>query len=413
MASLVFELAERRPLSDDIRNRIAARLVPLRLESLTPYMGSLARDPVHHSTYYVAVDVAEGPPQLLHMALGTAPTSSVFHKPLLIGRVRRASGPEVVINAIPFGALDVAAIGMYVTRVDSAFVPRPQGSRGAILTAWAGSWTAMAEAFEAFRQILKRTGRNVAALEMAPQTYDAGLWAAVRAGWRDGYSAAVTLRAEETDRETVRQAARFTKFRIDAAGALVDPSGWTDGEVQERFSTGFTAAERDWLAQEFAGALDVGGAAYQWTAAEMVRMAVRLGPALKGCERLHEWIREARSAMKAGRGFDFELALPRVSARELLLCLHWLKARDRAAQSIDPGAIAESELEITLREFSSLGRHYGCLLTVSACEGHTEEILETIARATAGRVNYRVAAGAGDAGGYAQYLNRIAKILLG
>jgi len=415
VASLVFDLAERRPLTDDIRNRIAARLVPLRLASLTPYMGSLARDPVHHSTYYVAVDVAaaDGPPQLLHMALATAPTSGVFHKPLLIGRVRRPSGPEVVVNAIPFGPSDVAAIEQYVSRVDNAFLPRPHASRGATLTASAEPGAAMAAAFEAFRKILKRTGRNLAILEMAPQAYDAALWAAVRAGWRDGYSAAVTLRAEESDRETIREAARFTRFRIDAAGVVVDTAGWTDGVVDERFNVGFTAEERGWMIDEFVKSFDVGGAAYELTAPEVARMAVRLGPALKACERLHEWIRETRSAIKAGKGFDLELALPQATAKELLFCLHWLKVREHAAQSIDPGAIPLAETEAALREFASIGRQYGCLLTVNAAEGHSDTLLESIARATLGRVNYRVSAGPRDSGEYAQYLNRIAEVLLG
>ena len=78
LASLIFDLAERKPLTDEIRNRVAARAAPLRLESLKPCFGSLARDPVHHSTYYMAVDVPDSPPLLLHMALAAAPTSSIF-----------------------------------------------------------------------------------------------------------------------------------------------------------------------------------------------------------------------------------------------------------------------------------------------------------------------------------------------
>ena len=68
VASLVFEVAERQPLGDEIRNRIAARAAAWKLESIAPWFGSLARDPLHHSMYYLAVDVVQGPPQLLHMA---------------------------------------------------------------------------------------------------------------------------------------------------------------------------------------------------------------------------------------------------------------------------------------------------------------------------------------------------------
>ena len=80
---------------------------------------------------------------------------------------------------------------------------------------------------------------------------------------------------------------------------------------------------------------------------------------------------------------------------------------------MDAGAIPETELEARLREFAVLGRHYGCLPAVDSGEGRTDAALEAIARATVGRVNYRVSMGAGDAGENAQYLNRIAEVLLG
>jgi len=392
VANLVFELAEGRPLTADLRNRIAARIASLRLESFTPRMGSLARDPVHHSTYYLVVDAAQGPPQLLHMALASAPTSSVFHKPLLIGRVRRAGGAEAVINAIPFGPSDTEALEKFTTRVDTAFLPRTLGPRGALVAAPANAEAGLEAAFDAFRVILKRTGRNLAAVETAPQAYDAALRAAVRAGWRDGYSAGVAFRADQANREAIREAARFTRFRIDAAALVVDG----DDAVEDRA----------WVLGEFVRRFEVGGVAYELTAADAARMAARLGPALKACERLHEWIREARAAAKAGRSFDFEPALPLASARELLFALHWLKARGHAAQALDPGPIAGAELETSLREFAVIGRHYGCLLTLSAGDLNGDAALDAIARAGGGRVNYRAA-------GDAQELSRIAEILAG
>ena len=51
LAILVFEQAERKPLNDEVRNRLAARAAVLRLETVTPYFGSLVRDPVHPSSY--------------------------------------------------------------------------------------------------------------------------------------------------------------------------------------------------------------------------------------------------------------------------------------------------------------------------------------------------------------------------
>ncbi len=394
VANLVFELAERRPLTDEVRNRIGARIAALGLEDLTPLVGSLARDPVHHSTYYLVVDVAGGTPQLLHIALASAPTSGVFQKPLLICRVRRAGGPEAVINAIPFGPQDAEALDKYVGRVDSAFLPRPQGQHAALVVAPAWPAAGMAAAFDAFRAIRKRSGKNVAAVETAQPDFGVGLRVAVRAGWRDGYSAGITLRAGETSREAVREASRFTRFRIETASVA--------GEL--------TGEERAWVDTEFVRTFDVGGVAYELAAADAARIAERLGPALRECERLHEWIREARLAAKTGRSFDFEIALPGASPAEVLFALHWLKVRNHAAQSIDPGAIAGAELESAVLSMAGIVRQYGCLLTVNPGAGHSDDALEAIARATAGRVNYRVT---GDAAGSEQQLSRIGEILWG
>ncbi len=150
LANLIFDLAEGKSLTDEIRNRIAARAVPLKLQSVTPWFGSLERDPLHHFTYYVMVDVREGPPHLLHMALATAPTSSIFYKTLLIGRMRRVRGPEIIINAVPFGPDETANIDKF-TALDPAFLPRPHGPRPALVA------EASTEAFEAFRAIWKRS----------------------------------------------------------------------------------------------------------------------------------------------------------------------------------------------------------------------------------------------------------------
>ena len=72
--NLIFEHAERKPLTDELRNRIAARASVLKLETVTPWFGSLERDPVHPSAYYLAVDGPDSA-QLLYLAPATAPTS--------------------------------------------------------------------------------------------------------------------------------------------------------------------------------------------------------------------------------------------------------------------------------------------------------------------------------------------------
>jgi hypothetical protein len=180
LANLIFDQAERKPLTDELRTRLAGRAAVLKLESIRPYFGSLERDPVHPSAYYLAVDGIEGSPQLLYLALSTAPTSSIFHKPLLIGRMRRDNGPEFVINASPFGPADCGNIELFATKIESAFQPRQQGSRAEVVLP-----ADCAAAFDTFRAIYKRTGKNVAALA---GDYHAGLWAAIRAGWRQGYA---------------------------------------------------------------------------------------------------------------------------------------------------------------------------------------------------------------------------------
>jgi hypothetical protein len=216
LANLIFDLAEGKSLTDEIRNRIAARAAPLKLQSVTPWFGSLERDPLHHSTYYVMVDVREGPAQLLHMALATAPTSSIFYKALLIGRMRRVRGPEIIINAVPFGPDDTANIDK-LAALDPAFLPRPHGPRPALVA------EASAEAFEAFRAIWKRSRKNVASVS---GPYHRAVWSAIRTGWREGYSAVTELRVSdeasfEAAREAVSRWPRYSRFVIEGAAADV------------------------------------------------------------------------------------------------------------------------------------------------------------------------------------------------
>jgi len=311
LAHLILELAERKPLSDELRNRIGARGAVLRLEPVRPYFGSLARDPVHPSGHYLAVDGAHGEPLLLYMAPAAAPTSSIFYKPLLIGRTRRPNGPEIVINAIPFGPADHENLEKFAAKVDTAFVPRPHGSRTAIAVA-----ANFPRAFEVFRGIWKRTGRNVAGIVCAPgasprDVYSAGLWAAIRAGWREGYSAGVEL----STRDEIRDAAAFSLFR--AAGS--------------------------------AGAI----------------------------EQIHEAVRQARSLAKLPKAFDLEVVLE----GEIEPALEQLKASAHAPQliALRPGDDLES--------VAATARQFQCALSVDVGR---EMNLEAVAKATAGRVQYRI-----------------------
>src|ERR1700704_236854 len=125
LAELIFQNVEGKRLNDELRNRLASRAGQLQISTFQPYFGSLARDPIHPSTYYLAVDGRESQPLLLHIALASAPTSGIFPGALLIGRMR-AAGTEIVVNAVPFSSKDRDNVSRYALQIDTAFLPRPQ-----------------------------------------------------------------------------------------------------------------------------------------------------------------------------------------------------------------------------------------------------------------------------------------------
>jgi hypothetical protein len=180
LADLVYQQLEGNALTQDLRNRFAARLPQLALETFTPFPGSLARDPIHPSTYYIAIDAQS--PMLLRIALASSPASGLFPGAMLIGRMRPGGGREIVINAIPFNFTDRENVRTFAQQVDPAFLPRSQGPQSAIIVEGVDS----AAAFRAFRAILKSTGMNLAAIA---EDYDTALWSAIRAGWREGWNA--------------------------------------------------------------------------------------------------------------------------------------------------------------------------------------------------------------------------------
>lgn len=320
VANLIFHHAEGKPLSDDMRNRLAARAAAvLKLQSIAPFFGSLERDPVHHSVYYLAVDATE--PLLLHMALSTAPTSSIYYKPLLIGRMRRPNGSEMVINAIPFGPGDRANVETFAARINPAFYPQPQGARTTITVE-----EGYPAAFDAFRAIQKRSGKNFAAFS---GDYHAVMWAAIRAGWRSAYTVAADLAAE--------------------AGAVTNFRGV---EGCSRYSIAIPAS---------ASGLDE-------------------------AERIYQQIRSARAAVKISRRFDLEWdAASPMTAQFLRSALEDLKERGHAPQLVCPGPLAEADLD----NLAATAQHFQITLTFRY-RGEPAETVRAIAKATAGRLNYRV-----------------------
>ena len=325
LAMLIFDGAEGKPLSGDVRNRLAARAAVLKLQTLTPFPGSLERDPIHHSVYYLAVDASTVDclkfPLLLHMALAAAPTSSIYYKPLLIGRMRRPNGSEMVINAIPFGPLSRQNVETFAARINSAFYPQPQGARTTITVE-----EDYPAAFDTFRAIQQRTGKNFAALS---GDYHAAMCAAIRAGWRSAYTTAADLSAED--------------------GTATDLGG------REGFS----------------------------------RYAAVI-PATASCineaEKIYQQIRHARAAMKIARGFDLELDAANPMTPEFLRSvLEFVQERGHLPQLVCPGPVAEKDLDA----MAATAQHFQITLSFRY-RGEPGETVRAIAKAMAGRLNYRV-----------------------
>ncbi len=391
VADVVFQMAEGRTLTEELRNRIDGRLRGLGLDSLRPHTGSLQQDPIHSTTWYLAVDaLAAGGsrPLLLRLALASSPSSGLFPNAILIGRMRPGGGREVVVNAIPFSTADAEAVRTFAERVDPAFLPRPQGARPAIAVGNRHPEISLPAAFDAFRAILKTSGVNLASTvqlsatrEMAVERviaardgenptamghtrvsirrlYEAGLWAAIRAGWRDGYTAEAdhfiitgdtepqVRRSVEAAQEAISEAAGYTKFTTDTSRLFEleadprHPAAWSDATVRERFQALFSGEEQRWMLAEFGSPFHVGESVHQFTEAETVRLAVKFGRSLKLNEALYDWIRQVKTASTAGRQFDFEPSIDEAETlttpAELIFYMHWLKSRGRPAQLVPP-----------------------------------------------------------------------------
>jgi hypothetical protein len=472
LAELIFQHVEGKRLNDDLRNRLAGRAGQLQISTFKPYFGSLARDPVHPSTYYLAADGRNAQPLLLHIALASAPTSGIFPNALLIGRMR-ASGKEIVVNSIPFASKDWESLSRYATQVDAAFLPRPQGARPAIAVGNRHPEISLPAAFEAFRTIFKKTGVNMASTVQLSATremttddaiavrdgenptaaghtrvsirhlYHAGLWAAIRAGWREGYNAEADhfivsgntpdeiARSVDSAKEAIRQAAGYTKFTTDTSRLFIleadtrHPAAWSDSVVDEKFNELFTPQERGWIAGEFSRRFATGEQTYQLSAAEIRRLAVKFGQSLKLNEELYDSIK------KGTRAFDFEPSIDEAETLttppEMIFYMHWLKARGRPAQLVPPnlgfkkrqaypetaGALETyahhkmwpellprvvsgyggdplDELGARVRELAAVARHFQGTLSIHSGSGKQAAVLERIGKSTGGRVNYKI-----------------------
>ncbi len=391
LAEALLEQAEGRELNEELRARLAARISSLRLSSMEVCAGSLARDPIHRSAYYLAVDGLAGQrpqPLLLRIAPASTPASGLFPDALLILRQRLTSGVEIVVNASRFSARDGEALRTFAEQVDPALLPQPQGTRAAIAAGNRHPEISLPAIFEAYRIILKNTGLNLASTPQLSATremttdeelarrdgenptapghtrvsighlYHAGLWAAIRAGWREGYTAEADhiiisgateeeiARSVEAAKEAIRQAAGFTKFTTDTSRLFElradprHPEAWSDSLVAERFESLFRPEERRWILEEFSKPFHAGDRTYRMSAEEIRRLAVKFGPSLQLNEELYDWIREVKARQALSRAFDFEPSLDEAETlttpQELLFYMHWLKVRGRPAQLVPP-----------------------------------------------------------------------------
>jgi len=391
IADVIFQQVDGRALTDELRQRLGVRVAGMGIASLQCYWGSLQKDPVHSSTYYLAVDgLSSGSPQplLLRMAPASAPASGLFPKAILIGRMRPGGGREIVVNAIPFSSTDSVAIRTFAEQVDRAFLPRSQGAQSAIAVGNRHPEISLPAAFAAFGRLLKETGLNLASTvqlsatrEMTTeeaiaardgetptatghtrvsisQLYEAGLWAAIRAGWRDGYNAEADhfivtgdnpeaiARSVEATKEAIRLAAGYTKFTTDTSRLFElhadsrHPHPWSGAQIEERFLASFDGEDRAWILEEFSRTFTIGEKTYAFSREEAMRLAVKFGASLKLNEELFDYIRQRKAAAKLGRTFDFEPSIDEAETlttpEELIFYMHWLRSRGRAAQLVPP-----------------------------------------------------------------------------
>ncbi len=223
LAVLIFDLAKEKPITPDVRNRILSRSVLLKLDTIRPYFNSLERDPIHPSAIYLAVDGIDAQPLLLRMAPNATPASGLFPKSILIGRVPGPGGMEVVVNAVPFSHLNREQIQTFATQVNRAYQARPAGIRSAIIVESERPEVVYPAAFEAFRAIFVARNLNMAGFTDA-QT---ATWAAIRAGWREGFvamkrEAAQEIAAVEQLTERQRLVCRLKIDEADQAATLIE-----------------------------------------------------------------------------------------------------------------------------------------------------------------------------------------------
>jgi hypothetical protein len=222
LAAILFDQlgSNPKPITDDARSRIAARTGGTRFENMCPQFASIERDPIHPSAYFICVDAIDRQPLLLRVAPASTPSSGIFPQAILIGRTFLGTR-EVVLNAVPFSPADHERILAFSQQINTAFQPKPFGSKPVIRVRSDAPAHNFPTAFEGFRKILRATGQNLACFAVFPQQNPLGfyyetLWSAIRAGWREGF----TIEAYPKTEDEARATSMYTRFGL-TSGDLI------------------------------------------------------------------------------------------------------------------------------------------------------------------------------------------------
>jgi hypothetical protein len=391
LAELVLSMAGSEKLTDEVRERLHAELAKRGFASLRVYVGSLEEDPAQAGVYYLAADAIGANsvrPLLLMLRAGPVAACRRFANPVLALHLPIPGGREVGVKGYSFASYDHDAISTFAREVAPVFLPRPQRALPAIAVGNRHPEISLPAGFAAFETILEKSGVNWASTVQLSATremttdeaiaartgedpvavghtrvsirhlYHAGLWAAIRAGWRAGYTAEAdhfivsgSTEAEialsvEMVKEAIRHAAGYTKFTTDTSrlfeleSDLCHPQAWGFSQVEDRFSQIFPGEEARWVLEEFSREFHIDSTRYEFSREEIMRLAVKFGRSIKLNEELFDSIRAAKAAQGTGADFDFEPSLDEAETlttpEELLFYMHWLKLRGRPAQLVPP-----------------------------------------------------------------------------
>ena len=451
-------------LDETAREVIEKRLAEAPNSSVTFHPHSLAQS---GAAFFLAIDDNDSP---LLVQFGGAAQASGFTAPV---HRFQLNGAEAFLY--PFNSTDHANIAAFADRIDRAFLPRPQRSQPAIAAGNRHPEISLPAVFEAFGEIVHQRGLNLASTVQLSATremttddeiarrdgsnptaaghtrvsirhlYHAGLWAAIRAGYRSGYNAEADhfivsgandreiAKSVEWVKEAIRHAAGYTKFTTDTSRVFDlradprHPAPWSFVEIDRLFDQRLTAKERAWVMMEFSQTFDCGGAIYSFQPEEIKRLAVKFAPSLKLNEELFDAIAQA----KRGAAFDFEPSLDEAETlttpKELIFYMHWLRERGRPAQLVPPNlgfkkrqaypeardALASyashkmwpdllpsvdrefkgrplDELMARVGELAKVARYFDGTLSIHSGSGKQAEVLQSIGTATHGRLNYKI-----------------------